>query len=475
MNILIQKFLSIQRFVFHRPMGFTHSLALLAQTVQEGFCFPKSMHTIGVIGLGYVGLPTAIGFHDAGFNVWGVDVSQRTIDMVKAGKNPTGDPDVDDIVPAPGTERWNITTSTAEAVPHCDVVLVTVPTPITHDLKPDLSYVEAAGRAVFEAIPKGSNTIVVLESTVYPGVTAQTWLPIVEELGLVIGEDVEIAYCPERFNPGDAAHGVRQVARVIGCTNPGIGEKLVQLYSKLTSEDVRYVGKLEVAEAAKVIENVQRDINIALVNELARIFPALDVDVEDVLSAAATKWNFHRYTPGVGVGGHCIPVDPYYMIQRAADVGVPAGLITAARAVNRSMPGHVASVVTNLLNSSGILPQDARVLLMGWSYKAEVGDPRETPAEPLASALMEKGISVSVWDPHLDEIIFEGVKVVESLVEASGYDLIILVTAHKACLDADWEHLRNQMRNPIIYDGRRVLDLDKMRDMGWKVSAVGMP
>jgi UDP-N-acetyl-D-mannosaminuronate dehydrogenase len=139
------------------------------------------------------------------------------------------------------------------------------------------------------------------------------------------------------------------------------------------------------------------------------------------------------------------------------------------------MPGHVASVVTNLLNSSGILPQDARVLLMGWSYKAEVGDPRETPAEPLASALMEKGISVSVWDPHLDEIIFEGVKVVESLVEASGYDLIILVTAHKACLDADWEHLRNQMRNPIIYDGRRVLDLDKMRDMGWKVSAVGMP
>ena len=191
--------------------------------------------SVCIIGLGYVGLPTAIGFHDAGFEVWGVDVSQRTVDMVRAGENPTGDPDVDDIVPAPGTERWNITTSTAEAVPHCDVVLVTVPTPITHDLKPDLSYVEAAGRAVFEAIPKGSNTIVVLESTVYPGVTAQTWLPIVEELGLVIGEDLEIAYCPERFNPGDAAHGVRQVARVIGCSNPEIGETLVQLYSKLTS------------------------------------------------------------------------------------------------------------------------------------------------------------------------------------------------------------------------------------------------
>ena len=251
--------------------------------------------TIGIIGLGYVGLPTAIGFHDAGFNVWGVDVSQRTIDMVLKGENPTGDPDVDDIVPAPGTERWHITNSAAEAVPHCDVVLVLyqLQSRMTSNLTFPMSLEQ---KDVFEAIPKGSNTIVVLESTVYPGVTAQTWMPIIEELGLEIGKDLEIAYCPERFNPGDPAHGVRQVARVIGCSNPDVGAALVALYSKLTSEDVRYVGKLEVAEAAKVIENVQRDINIALVNELARIFPALDVDVEDVLSAAATKWNFHRYT-----------------------------------------------------------------------------------------------------------------------------------------------------------------------------------
>ena len=239
--------------------------------------------TVGIIGLGYVGLPTAIGFHDAGFTVWGVDISQRTVDMVKRGENPTGDPDVNDIIPAPGTDRWNITTSTAEAVPHCDVVLVTVPTPITEDLKPDLSYVQKAGRAVFESLNKGSRTIVVLESTVYPGVTAQTWLPEVEELGLEIGVDLEIAYCPERFNPGDPAHGVRQVARVIGCSNAEVGAGLVALYSRLTVEDVRYVGKLEVAEASKVIENVQRDINIALVNELARIFPVMGVDVEDVL------------------------------------------------------------------------------------------------------------------------------------------------------------------------------------------------
>ena len=432
--------------------------------------------TVGIIGLGYVGLPTAIGFHDAGFEVWGVDISQRTVDMVNRGENPTGDPDVDDIIPTPGSERWNITTSTSEAVPHCDVVLVTVPTPVTEDLKPDLSYVQKAGRAVFESLVRGSRTIVVLESTVYPGVTAQTWLPELEDIGLTIGVDVEIAYCPERFNPGDPAHGVRQVARVVGCSNPDVGQGLVGLYGRLTSEDVRYVGKLEVAEAAKVIENVQRDINIALVNELARIFPELDVDVEDVLSAAATKWNFHRYTPGVGVGGHCIPVDPYYMMQRAADVGVPAELITAARAVNRTMPIHVAGVLNELLYKAGVPAGEGKVLLLGWSYKAEVGDPRETPAEPLTEALQSKDIAVAAYDPHLSADDFpQGVEVVSDIDSAKGYDMAVLVTAHKACQEIDWASLASRMRNPILYDGRRVLDLNSLENAGWQVHAVGRP
>ena len=436
----------------------------------------KKEITIGIIGLGYVGLPTAIGFHDAGFTVWGIDISKQTVDTILQGKNPTGDPDVDHIVPQPNTKRWHITTSVAQAVPHCDVILVTVPTPITDDLKPDLSYVEAAGTNVFQSIEKGSKTIVVLESTVYPGVTAYTWLPIIKELDLEIGIDVEIAYCPERFNPGDPAHGVRQVARVIGCSNPEVGKALVSLYSKLTTKDVRYVGKIEVAEAAKVIENVQRDINIALVNELARILPALDVDVEDVLSAAATKWNFHRYTPGVGVGGHCIPVDPYYMIQRAADVGVPAGLITAARAVNRSMPSHVAGVITELIQNYGRPNDDAKVLLLGWSYKAEVGDPRETPAEPLAETLISKGIKVGAWDPHLAVNDFpDDIEVVTDLSQANGYDMVVLVTAHKACLSIDWESLAKQMRTTIVYDGRRVLDLEELTQMGWQAHAVGKP
>ena len=432
--------------------------------------------TVGVIGLGYVGLPTAIGFHDAGFNVWGVDISQRSVDMIRRGENPTGDPDVNDIIPDSNTTGWHITTSTLEAVPHCDVILVTVPTPVTHDLKPDLSYVRTAGRTIFESLRRGSRTVVVLESTVYPGVTAQTWLPEIEDLGLELGVDVEIAYCPERFNPGDPAHGVRQVARVVGCSEPDIGNGLVALYSRLTTEDVRYVGKLEVAEAAKVIENVQRDINIALVNELARIFPELDVDVEDVLSAAATKWNFHRYTPGVGVGGHCIPVDPYYMMQRAADVGVPAELITAARAVNRTMPLHVAGVLNDILYKAGVPSGEAEILLLGWSYKAELGDPRETPAEPLASALQSKNIGVSAFDPHLRPEDFpSGIEVVEDIDSAEGYDLVVLVTAHQACLEIDWSGLAKRMNNPILYDGRRVLDLAKLENEGWQIHAVGRP
>ena len=432
--------------------------------------------TIGVIGLGYVGLPTIIGFHSAGFNVWGVDISQRTVDTILRGENPTGDPDVNDIIPAPDSKGWNITTSTEEAVRNSDVLIVTVPTPVTTDLKPDLTYVRNAGRSVFNAITKGSRTVVILESTVYPGVTAQTWLPEIEEAGIEIGVDVEIAYCPERFNPGDPDHGVRSVARVIGCANEEVGKSLIALYSKLTSEDVSFVGKIEVAEAAKVIENVQRDINIALVNELARVFPELGIDVEDVLSAAATKWNFHRYTPGVGVGGHCIPVDPYYMIQRAADVGVPTELITAARSVNRTMPIHVAGVLNELLYRAGVPVGEGKILLLGRSYKAEVGDPRETPTIPLFEALKGKNIAVAAWDPHLEEDDFpEGVEVITDIDSAKGFDVAVLATAHKACLELGFEKLASRMRNPIFYDGRRVMDLDSLREMGWQVHAVGRP
>ena len=426
--------------------------------------------TIGVIGLGYVGLPTAIGFLDAGFNVWGVDTSEKTISALMSGVNPTGEIANDEIIPNPNSPKWNITSDYSIAIPHCDVILVTVPTPVTELLEPDLSFVQSSGDEIFRNIKAGSGTIVVLESTVYPGVTRTLWLPLIESNGLVLNQDVHIAYCPERFNPGDPENGVRSVARVIGCDNPDIGERLVEIYSKLTSGRVDYVGKIEVAEAAKVIENVQRDINIALVNELAQILPAMEVDVEDVLDAAATKWNFHSYTPGVGVGGHCIPVDPYYMIKRASEIGVASNLISAARMVNRNMPEHVANMIQYLFSN---IP-NPRVLFLGWSYKPEVGDPRETPANPLSNELVKSGCHVSVWDPYIDSVP-DHVEMIDNIDTAEGFDMAVLITAHKICLEIDWKSLKDKMRTPMIFDGRRVLDLDALEGMGWQTHAIGKP
>lgn len=433
--------------------------------------------TIGIIGLGYVGLPTALGFLDAGFRVRGVDVTERVITALKNGENPGDDPQHDDIIPQSESDNWRISLSASSVVPDCDVVLVTVPTPVTEDRLPDLKYVRMAGQSVFESLSKGSGTIVVLESTVYPGVTREVWVPLVEQVGLVEGEDVHLAYCPERFVPGDEAHGVRQVARVVGAPKRAVGEDLRDLYDTLTSGGVSYVGELEVAEAAKVVENVQRDLNIALVNELALIFPALGIDVEEVLDAAATKWNFHRYRPGVGVGGHCIPVDPYYLIEKARAAGAPVELITSARAVNRAMPGNVAADVATILRNNGIPVLGANVLLLGWSYKPGIGDPRETPAEPLASALSEMGAAVETYDPLVDDLHFpdELANLVREEGEISPFDIAILVTAHDEVINIDWGRLSGVAKQQLLYDGRRVLDRSGLEDSGWTVHQLGAP
>jgi nucleotide sugar dehydrogenase len=240
---------------------------------------------------------------------------------------------------------------------------------------------------------------------------------------------------------------------------------------------VTYVGALEVAEAAKVVENVQRDLNIALVNELARIFPVLGIDVEQVLDAAATKWNFHRYRPGVGVGGHCIPVDPYYLIEKAKEAGAPVELITSARKVNRSMPRNVAADVSLILQRKEIPLSTANVLLLGWSYKPGIGDPRETPAEPLAEALVEMGCSVQTFDPLVDDRLFpsELATLVRSESDISPFDMAILVTAHDEVLGIDWAGLAEKANHSLIYDGRRVLDVEMLESLGWDVYLLGAP
>jgi nucleotide sugar dehydrogenase len=435
----------------------------------------KRQLTIGVVGLGYVGLPTAISFYNSGFDVIGVDISKKVVDYISNQKNPIGDPALDDKIPPLKSTRWKVTTSFSSSIPQCDVVIVTVPTPVNSDNGMDATYVVEAGKEIFSNLVKESGTIVILESTVYPGSTKELWYPLIKELDLELGKDLSIAYCPERHNPGDASNNISTVSRVIGCEDKDIGQSLELLYSELTSGEVRFVGDIEVAESAKLIENVQRDINIALVNELSTILPELGVDVEEVLEAASTKWNFHRYKPGIGVGGHCIPVDPYFIIDKASLSGKRANLVSSAREINESMPSHSADQINSVLIANFSDDKQNTVLILGWSYKADIGDTRSSPSRALSSKLVEMGVKVLVYDPHVEEdqvpsdFIF-----VNSLESLTDIDMVVLATEHTVFLQMDWSELMAIMRKPIIYDGRRCLNLEELREMGWIVSAIGL-
>lgn len=430
--------------------------------------------TIGVIGLGYVGLPTAIGFHEVGFTVHGIDVSKEVISLLKQGKNPGDDPTLDDKIP--NDERWNISLNASDSIPFCDVVIVTVPTPISENNKPDLRFVKEAGISAFDHINKSIQPTVILESTVYPGVTREIWGPLLDERGLIEGVHVNLAYCPERFVPGDPNYGVREVPRVVGAEKPEICSSLVALYSTLTSGGVFPVSSIEIAEASKVVENVQRDLNIALVNELALIFPEIGLDVEEVLTAAATKWNFHRYAPGIGVGGHCIPIDPYYLIQKATAAGAPVDLITSARKVNSNMPTQIANRILRHAKKLGRNANNLRILLLGWAYKPGISDSRESPTKHLAISLHNSGCKILTWDPYItsknrpNEIT----QWVDNPLDVNT-DVIVICTAHKEVFNLDWGALREKSDLGLLFDGRRVIDEELLTNQGWIVTAVGKP
>jgi nucleotide sugar dehydrogenase len=433
--------------------------------------------TIGIVGLGYVGLPTAISFFNSGFNIWGIDKSEDVVSKIWNQKNPTGDPSIDNKIPSPKEKNWIVTTSFSESVPNCDVIIVTVPTPVNSMMGMEPKFVVEAGRNIFSNIQKGSGKIVVLESTVYPGSTMELWAPIIEEFDLTIGSDIWIAYCPERHNPGDLQNNISTVSRVIGCSDQFIGESLVYLYSELTSGQVKYVGDIAVAESSKLVENIQRDINIALVNELATILPELGVDVEDVLDAASTKWNFHRFKPGIGVGGHCIPVDPYFIIDQAKFQGLRANLVSSAREMNESMPSFTFSQIQSIITENyPNLVGEPRILILGCSYKPNIGDVRGSPSFELYRLLEENGFETICFDPHVSQIDApNGLMLKNEIAGIAEIDLVVLATAHEEVLDINWLEMKAKMNKPIIYDGRRVLDLKSMEGDGWVTYAVGRP
>lgn len=432
--------------------------------------------SIGVIGLGYVGLPTAISFYDQGFRVYGVDIDETVIANLSESKNPIFDPNYDYKTPAIESSRWNISSSFKETVPECDVIIVTVPTPVSVKKKLDDSKVLEAGKSIFPYVEKNSDCIVVLESTVYPGLTSKIWGPVIAECGLKRGEDLHLAYCPERHNPGDSLNDMSSISRIIGSENESVGSLLVDLYSTITTGNVNFVGAMEIAESAKLIENVQRDINIALVNELSMILPKLNVDIEDVLDAASSKWNFHRYTPGVGVGGHCIPVDPYFLMDQANEKNSTLNLISSARAINDDMPNFVSGQILEIMKRHGIQLDKSKVLILGWAYKPNIGDVRGSPSNHLAKKLLSHGISVDAWDPYVSRSeIPDNINSIGDIYSMDGYDLAIIATAHTDVVNLKWAELKAKMNNPIIFDGRRCVDIEILRESGWHVYAIGAP
>ena len=434
----------------------------------------KSELAICVVGLGYVGLPTAVAFYNSGFKVFGIDTNLSKISQLKSGIDPLVDESSHLAIPTE-SELWGVSTEYSSFISKSDIVIITVPTPTTDDKRPDLSFIESASRCTLQNIDSSRGTTIILESTVYPGVTREVFTRICDEEKLVLGEDLEIAYCPERVSPGDHGKGVSGVARVVGCDNPEKGKMLADLYGEITQEECRYVGPMEVAEAAKMVENVQRDIDIALSNELSKVLSKIDVDVEDVLSAAETKWNFHRHTPGIGVGGHCIPVDPYYYISLAESVGVESLVSKAAREINESMPRHCATEINDIMEARN---NPRKVLILGYAYKAQVGDVRETPVKELASKLQEFGNEVFVWDPLVEKGEVPGsIDLVDDPYECVDVGVVILATAHREVMKLNWERLKKIFNccSPIIYDGRRVLDQSEFQEGGWTYTGVGVP
>jgi UDP-N-acetyl-D-glucosamine/UDP-N-acetyl-D-galactosamine dehydrogenase len=396
--------------------------------------------SVAVVGLGYVGLPLAEAFARH-VTVVGVDSDTAKVQALRSS------------ILSP-----NLTiTADPAAMSGAEFIIIAVPTPVTRFKEPDLDFVRGAAESVGRHLRRG--TTVILESTVYPGVTEEIMVPILESAsGLRCGTDFAVAYCPERINPGDLEHTIEKSTKVVSGSTAEVAVRVASLYGRIAGS-VFVARDIRTAEAAKVIENVQRDLNIALVNELSLIFSKLGLDTAAVLEAAATKWNFHRYSPGM-VGGHCIPVDPYYLVHRAKELGYHPQVILAGRSINDSMPKVVAEITVKALNDARKVIRDSRVLVMGLTYKEDVPDMRESPSLHLVEELGAYGCEVVAWDPLVaDAELPSGARRAASLAEARDLDAIVTAVAHQSFRALSLDDLRARMRrDPVLVDVRRVHD-----------------
>ncbi len=413
---------------------------------------------IAVIGLGYVGLPLAMEFARSR-PVVGFDTKRARIDELLAGHDATLEVDPETLASTPGIEF----TDDPEALGECDIFIVTVPTPIDSANRPDLSPLVRATETVGRAMRKGA--LVAYESTVYPGCTRDVCVPILErESGLLLNEGFFVGYSPERANPGDRGHRLTNIVKVTSGSTPEAADAVDRLYGSIVTAGTHKASSIEVAEAAKVIENTQRDLNIALMNELAIIFNRLGIDTMEVLAAAQTKWNFLPFRPGL-VGGHCIGVDPYYLTHRAQEAGYHPEVILAGRRINDGMGRYVADRVARLMMKRGFPVVGSRVLVMGLAFKENCPDIRNSKAIDIVRELQQFNADVDVWDPWISEqtrLSEPDMNVLSEPPAAGSYDAVIVAVGHREFVEAGISGVRALGREgAVLFDVKSVFAKDE--------------
>ncbi len=408
---------------------------------------------LGIIGLGYVGLPLAVEF-GKNISVSGFDINTTRISELKQGIDSTFEVSNDELRSSKGL----IFTDQVTTLNNCNIIIITVPTPVDHLNKPDFSALISACEMVSKLINVGD--IIVFESTVYPGATEEICIPIIEQTAdLKINKDFFVGYSPERINPGDTLHRLKDITKLVSASNDYALKVLDELYSIIISAGTFMVSSIKVAEAAKVIENTQRDVNIALMNELSLIFSRLDIDTEEVLQAAETKWNFLPFRPGL-VGGHCIGVDPYYLTHKAEAAGYKPKIILSGRKLNDAMARNVADRFIMSMNERKINLKDSKVLIMGITFKENCPDTRNSKVFNLIDILKSHKINIEVMDPWVSKLNIQkyDFKITDSL-EDSHYDGIILAVAHNDFYEFSASDLKRSCKEKhIIFDLKYILD-----------------
>jgi UDP-N-acetyl-D-glucosamine/UDP-N-acetyl-D-galactosamine dehydrogenase len=413
---------------------------------------------IGVVGLGYVGLPLAVEFGKH-FKTVGFDIKAARVAELKKGKDSTLEVERDELRAA---KHLSYSTNLKD-LRSCQVYIVTVPTPIDGYKRPDLKPIEAASELLGQVLKK--DDIVVFESTVYPGCTEEVAVPILERLsGLTFNRDFYCGYSPERINPGDKQHRLTTIRKITSGSTPEVADFVDSLYSSIVKAGTHKASSIRVAEAAKVIENTQRDVNIALINELALIFNRLGIDTEEVLEAAGTKWNFLPFRPGL-VGGHCIGVDPYYLTHKAQEVGYHPEMILAGRRINDNMAIYVAERIAQLMIGKRIHVKGSRILVMGLTFKENCPDLRNSKVADVISELKKYGARVDVYDPWVDpqEAQHEyGIKPIRAPAK-DRYDAVVLAVAHNQFRELGLSEIRSYAKRPhVLYDIKYLFDAEEV-------------